>query len=207
MSDDSKTPPSPPRTHTVTASSGIGIEAGAFDEFVKRQQTTTPNEPPVDWAGQRDEWLRYLEGLYAQIESFLKTYLSAGQVRCEYRQINLNEDDIGSYTANQMVLHIGQQEITFTPVGTMLIGMKGRVDVLGTAGEARLFLVNKKATGPRSLIHVTMRRVGGTPPPPVSEPQAPIEWAWKIASRPPQMNFIDLTQEAFFEMILAVANA
>jgi hypothetical protein len=177
-----------------------------FDEFVKRQQTAA-----IDWNKQRDEWLGYLDALYTQIESFLETYISAGQARCEYKEITLNEENIGSYTAKQMVLKIGGQQVKFTPIGTLLIAMKGRVDVRGRAGEARLFLVDKKATSARSLIRVTasvVRKGEKLPaPPPASQPTEPIEWAWKLASPPPDIAFIDLTQEAFFQMILEVANA
>jgi len=177
-----------------------------FDEFVKRQQRLPSNEGQIDWAGRRDEWLRSLDDLYAQIESFLEAYLASGQMRREFRQIQLNEESIGSYTAKEMVLKIGRQEVTFTPIGTVLFGMKGRVDVLGPAGGARLFLVNKKATSARSLVRVTVS-IPGTTPPPVRERTEPIEWVWKIGSPPPEMKFIDLTQQAFFEMILQVANA
>jgi hypothetical protein len=145
-----------------------------FDEFVKRQQATTSDAASIDWDKQRDEWLGYLDMLYTQIESFLETYLSAGQARCEYSQITLNEENIGSYTAKQMVLKIGRQQVIFAPTGTLLIGMKGRVDVLDPAGGARLFLVNKKATSARSLIKVTVS-AGRTPPPQVGQPTVGVE--------------------------------
>jgi hypothetical protein len=206
MSDDSKKRPSPPRTSTVTASFGIGIESRSFDDFVKRQQTTTSDEPPVDWTKERDEWLTFLGILYSRIESFLKTYLSSDQIRCEYNDVELNEENIGSYMARRMVLKIGRQEVTFTPIGTSLIGMKGRVDVLGPAGSARIVLVNKKATGARSLIRVTVSSSSRTPNVVPSGAAEPIEWDWKIASPPPEMRFIDLTKEAFFEMVLEVSN-
>jgi hypothetical protein len=180
-----------------------------FDEFVKRQQAEK-KEAAFNWDSQRDEWLNYLNALYAQIESFLKSYLSAGEAQCEYRDWPLNEENIGSYTARQMILKIGRKEVTFTPVGTLLIGMKGRVDVLGPAGTARLALLDKKATSARSLIKVTVSVVGKgkapPSPPSTSQPRQP-EWVWKIVSRPPEIKFTDLTQDAFFEMILAVANA
>jgi hypothetical protein len=47
-----------------------------------------------------------------------------------------------------MILKIGRQEIVMTPIGTLLIGAKGRVDVVGPAGRARLVLVNSQASGP-----------------------------------------------------------
>ncbi|MGB6325131.1 MAG: hypothetical protein WBG11_04975, partial [Methylocella sp.] len=158
-----------------------------FDEFVKRQQAEKKEAATINWDSERDKWLNYLNALYAQIESFLESYLSAGEAQCEYRDWPLNEENIGSYTARQMILKIGRQEVTFTPVGTLLIGMKGRVDVLGPAGNARLALLDKKATSARSLIKVTVNVVGKRkePSPPMSPPQEPIEWVWKIVSRPP----------------------
>jgi hypothetical protein len=181
-----------------------------FDAFVKSQATQSGTEQ-VDWAKERDEWIGYLNRLYALIESLLESYRSAGEVQFEYRQISLNEPNIGSYFAKQMVLKFGRQEITFTPIGTLLIGTKGRVDVVGPAGGARLLLLNKKATSASSLIRVTVS-VGGKshppePHPPESQPTEPIEWTWKIASPPPQLKFIELTEETFFDMILAVVNA
>jgi hypothetical protein len=52
-----------------------------------------------------------------------------------------------------------------------------------------------------------MTRPGDARPAPLS-PEAieRIEWAWKISTPPPEMKFIELTQEAFFEMVLEVAN-
>lgn len=182
-----------------------------FDEFVKRQQAQKTTVAAINWNGKRDEWLNSLDTLYKLIESFLVDYLSAEQAECGYREIQLNEENIGSYNAKQLVLKIGLQEVTFTPIGTLLIGSKGRVDVVGPAGRTRLVLIDKRATSARSLIKVTTTVVvkGKTPPapPPASQPAEPIEWVWKIVSSPPEMKFTDLTKEAFFEMILEVVNA
>jgi len=167
-----------------------------FDEFVKRQQTVKAETASIDWNKERDEWLRNLEALYDQIESYLTPYRSAGQVDIGYRDIPLNEENIGSYMAREMILRIGLQEIIFTPRGTMFIGLKGRVDVRGQAGMSGLALVNKKTVGARKLLSR----------PPATTPSEPIEWVWKIATPPPQITFIDFTQETFFDMILAVSN-
>ena len=98
--------------------------------------------------------------------------------------------------------------MTFTPIGTMLIGTKGRVDVQGPSGSTRLNLVNKQVTAARQLVQVTVMRPGDPPPaPPSPEAVKQIEWAWKLSTPPPEMKFIELTRETFLDMILAVANA
>jgi hypothetical protein len=47
-----------------------------------------------------------------------------------------------------------------------------------------------------------------TPPLPLEPPPSikKIEWAWKIVSRPPTMQFIELNRETFYEMLMEVSN-
>lgn len=170
-----------------------------FDDFVKRQQ------PPagilsgagdvVDWNKEREEWLGYLDALYAKIRLFLKEYIDDGSIRIEFDEISLIEEDIGSYSARAMKVYIGRQEIDLVPVGTLFIGLKGRVDVTGSAGRSRLLLVDKNATTPQSLF-------GGKP----GVLRQPIEWVWKIASTPPATRFIDLSNDTLFQLLMEVSN-
>jgi hypothetical protein len=176
-----------------------------FDEFVSRQQEPVPETTSINWEERRDEWLTHLDSLYSKVESFLSKYVSSGQIRYEYRPIELNEQYIGSYAAKQMVLKIGRQEVDLVPIGTLLIGSKGRVDVRGPAGRAQMLLVDAEVSDPRSLIHVTVG-VGGKPPAAPSRPPRQIEWEWKIVTRPPERRFIRITQETFFNLVMEVAN-
>lgn len=179
-----------------------------FDAFVTRQQTEQEKEAAFDPKQQLKEWLGHLDALYKQIESYLQPYITKNTAQIVCRGIPLNEEFIGAYTAPEMILKIGRSTVTFTPIGTILIGTKGRVDVQGPAGTARLSLVNKQVSTARQLVQVTIRRPGDPPPaPPSPEAIKQIEWAWKISTPPPEMKFIELTQETFYEMILAVANA
>jgi hypothetical protein len=177
-----------------------------FDEFVKRQQGgTSVAAVEIDWEKERAEWLTRLDRLYSKIESFLRKYVSSGQIRYEYRTIELNEENIGSYAAKQMVLRIGRQEVNLVPIGTLLVGSKGRVDVKGPAGRAQMVLVDRRVSDPRSLIQVRVG-VGGKLPTPPSKRAREIEWEWKIVTRPPERRFIEITQQSFFDLIMEVAN-
>jgi hypothetical protein len=181
------------------------IKNKTFDEFVSRQQETDLETASIDWEKERDEWLTHLRRLYTMVESFLSKYIPSGQIRLEYRSIDLNEERIGSYSAEQMILRIGRQEVDLVPIGTLLIGSKGRVDVIGPAGKAEILLVDHKAPSPRSLIKVTVG-VGGKLPVAPSKPTSEIEWEWRIVTRPPERRFIEITQESLFQLIMEVAN-
>jgi hypothetical protein len=178
-----------------------------FDAFVKRQQVEDEKKDGFDPEKQLREWLDYLNALYEQIKGYLKAYVESGTAKIALRDIQLNEEFSGVYTASELILTIGRSTVTFTPIGTMLIGSKGRVDVQGPLGKARLALVNKAVTNARQLIQITARFVGDPPPsPPPKQAIKHIEWTWKISIPPPEMEFVELTQDAFFNMILTVAN-
>jgi hypothetical protein len=181
---------------------GAGANNTEFDDFVRRQQTLPST---VDWQKERDEWLSHLNDLYAKMQSFLIKYTSSGQITLRFENILLDEEYIGSYTAQQMKVRIGRQEVILLPIGTFLLGSKGRVDVIGPAGRAELLLVDKRAVSPRSLIRVVVG-VGEKLQVPPDQPSAPVEWEWRILSRPPERRFIEITQDTLFQLIMEVAN-
>ncbi|MDR3517226.1 MAG: hypothetical protein P4M00_15565 [Azospirillaceae bacterium] len=179
-----------------------------FDKFVERQQAKQQEEAAFDHKKQLQKWLEYLDTLYKQINGYLEKYITNGAATITYRDVIINEDFIGPYAVQELILKIGLSTITFKPIGTMVIGTKGRVDVQGPRGSARLSLVNKQVTSARELVRVTVLRSGDPTPTSLSRKEIEnIEWAWKIVTPAPQMQFIDLTPDAFFDMVLSVADA
>jgi hypothetical protein len=185
-----------------------------FDEFVERQQGAAS----VDWDRERDEWLAHLDELYRIVEDLLGPYTSSGQIKIAYKTIDLNEEDIGSYQARQMILRIGRQEVDLAPKGTRFIGFKGFVEVIGSAGKASLALANKDrhstlpqvtihipAVGPQTRKLIKIRNQGISDSELVAS-TAKIEWAWKILPRPPGRNLDELTRESFFQLLMEVTN-
>lgn len=180
-----------------------------FKDFVERQQRVADVDNAIDWIKEREDWLLYLQELYDNIAKYLDEYVKSGGIRLINSKIELNEENIGVYSANRLAIVIGGQEIILTPVGTLLIGSKGRVDVEGSAGNSRLVLIDKDITDPRQMFRVTVttKPPGGSPLLPLDPPHSSkkIEWAWKIVSRPPAMQFIELNKETFFEMLLELS--
>ena len=185
-----------------------------FDEFVKSQQETGQ----TDWDREREEWLAHLDALYRSIETMLSTYTSSGQISIRYKTIELNEENLGSYQARQMILRIGRQEVDLVPAGTLFIGFKGLVDVIGSAGKARLALANKDrhSTLPEVAIHIPYVlpktrqlikiRNENTSDSELVAVTKKIEWAWKILPRPPGRQLVELTRESLFQLLMEVTN-
>ena len=174
-----------------------------FDAFVKRQQQSAASTG-ADRPFELEDWLRYLGELYGKIEALLDDYIASGAIAASYREIPMNEESIGSYTARQMTLKIGRQEISLRPIGTLLIGTKGRVDVVGPSGRTRFLLVNDEASRPNIRMATGGRGQQNVSRP--VDPPRPITWTWKIATSPPRVEYIELTQESLFRALMEVAN-
>jgi hypothetical protein len=181
-----------------------------FEEFVNRQQQPAQTEKPVDWNAQLREWRAHLGSLYDLITAHLKPYIDGGTVNLSRdEKIEITEENIGTYEVDRLNITIGSQRIQLNPVGTLLIGAKGRVDVKGSAGSSRLVLIRKEVTNPSQLIRVTIHIAGSDSRPPKIQPNTAenaIEWAWKISTPPPRMQYIELNQETLFTMLMEVSN-
>lgn len=177
----------------------------AFGKFVASQQ-----EPDVavkiDWARMRDEWLGDLDSLYRQVIDFLQEYIKAGTISYKFTEIELTEENIGKYLARRMDIKIGRQRISLVPVGTLLIGSKGRVDAVGSGDRAQILLVDKRASSAADLIKVTVSTKGGLPPSPPRRKE-PIFWGWKVVADAAQRRFVDLNQDSFLALLMKIANA
>jgi hypothetical protein len=179
-----------------------------FDEFVKRQRelSATKNAPPFDWKKELAFWLKSLDELYSTMIGFLTEYVDDGAVLYQLEDITLNEEFSGEYKAKSMLLQIGLKQIRVVPIGTMLIGSRGRVDIIGEASRSRLVLINAKITSPRQLVQV--RVVDPTKPiQPNTNRREDIEWVWKFIGSSPSSTFIDFTKESFLSSLLEVSNA
>lgn len=179
-----------------------------FAKFVASQQKTDV-DANVDWTGMRDEWLRDLDSLYRRIEGFLQEYIAHGSIRSSFTEIELTEPDLGKYLARRMDINIGKQRVSLVPIGTQLIGCKGRVDAEGSAGRAQILLLDKRVKRAADLIRVTVRIEGDDPYVPPSPPlgNSPISWTWKIVTNSVQKRFVDLDKESFFALLMEIANA
>jgi hypothetical protein len=139
----------------------------------------------------------------------LNVYTSSGQIGIRYKTIDLNEENIGSYQARQMILRIGRQEVDLVPAGTRFIGFKGFVDVIGSAGKSSLVLASRdrrftvQGTKVTELIKTSNKFRSGSEP--VSS-FAKAEWVWKILPRPPGRELDEVTPENFFQLLMEVTN-
>lgn len=185
------------------------MQAQDFAKFVASQQDAAQdptNGAPIDWAEVRDQWLKDLDSLHSQIIDFLKEFAAAGSIRYSFTDVRLTEENIGTYIARGMDIGIGRQHVFLEPIGTLLIGVSGRVDAVGSTGRAQLVLVDERVKSAADLISVGVGAKGRALPlaPPAKQP---VLWVWKIVSREARRSFVELDKESLFELLMEISGA
>ena len=110
-----------------------------FDDFLNKQTQEKDAGKQIDWDAKRNEWIGYLDQFYKTVEQFLSEYVKDGKISYRYSEKKIIEDYIGEYPANVLQIELGPHTIKFEPIGTNLIGAKGRVDLIGANGKIKLY--------------------------------------------------------------------
>ena len=163
-------------------------------ENMLNKHNEKPQQDEINWEKEKEEWLTFIRQFYDSVEIWLKPYLEREQLSYKYEKITLTEEEIGSYEVNIMKINFAGQHVKLMPIGTRLIGTKGRIDMEGTRGRVQFILADKDNRGVKttSFIHIE-----GEPP----------DWTWKIVLREQRkITFDDFTEENFFNALMEVSN-
>lgn len=177
-----------------------------FGEFVEKQNAERihAEESGRDWARERDKWIENVESFYTTIFSYLREYIDRGQIVVQQAPVTLFEEGVGEYSTKAATLFLGKKQIEFEPIGTNLIGAKGRIDMIGPNGKVKFVLVDKTASSPEFVVEIS---VDGEVPSKRAQEDVRREWVWKISTPPPRIGYFELNEESFFEAMMEVANA
>lgn len=181
-----------------------------FEQFLKNSAVAKKEEAPIDWDGQRQEWLNFIDAFYSNVEEWLDDYKQQNLVEYVYTNKNITEDYIGSYDAKKMDLILVGNRLTFEPIGTLLIGAKGRIDLIGPKGTIKFLLVDKLSKGVTFRFTTTVIEEDGSEKTIDSgkgiQKKEP-EWTWKILERnTPRVSYVEFTQENFFQALMELVN-
>lgn len=169
-----------------------------FEEYLKKHST----ENQIDWDSRKEEWLKHVDEFYKLITEWLKEYIVQNKVQIRYNPITLEEDNIGFYNVKQLYLKIANQTVVFTPIGTILIGSRGRIDMEGRGGRIRFVLVDEKVIERNVKSHKSLPEQKKS----TEHDQQTFKLKWKIAPIPPSNKLEELTENKFFDALIAVIN-
>jgi hypothetical protein len=141
-----------------------------WEQFLQRRAKSA--KPEVDWVKRRDEWLAHLKELFSKVEGWMKPYVEAGQMKLRTDGfVSITEDYIGTYMAPTVLIYIGDDLVSLTPKGALIIGSRGRVDMRGTKREVMLVLLEDKG------------------------------WPFAFRNGGPKLHYEDLSEDSFKEIV------
>jgi hypothetical protein len=162
-----------------------------FEKFLE-QEADEEESSVIDYEQEKKEWLTKIDEFYALIQEFIGDYLKQGKIIQEWKIIQLQEDYFGEYDIKQLMLKIGKKRLIFKPIGRFLIGFnRGRIDLSSDIGTVRFVLLPEELESPQ----VTDFNNSNA------------KWCWKIATSPPKVSYLELTEQSFFEALMEVVNA
>lgn len=103
----------------------------------------TSKKTEVDWDRVLVEWKNYVHNLYEQVESWIRKSGAFNKVKLDKQEITISESYLGSYQIDQLIWTVGDHIIHFVPQGRLIVGAKGRVDIICGNQKVLLLLLSR----------------------------------------------------------------
>ncbi len=181
-------------------------------DIIEKQKKEQEEEQKFDKYEQIEENRILVNDWYKIALDRIKELIHEGLIQESREKISINEELLGEYEIDALVLTINNKKIKFEPVGTMLIGSKGRVDVTGPFGKEKFLLIRKGVKSPSELVKVRVH-VSGTPKQEednkIEESKKPSisDWEWKtMPSDSRWVKFDDVNADTMTDIIMRMIN-
>lgn len=137
--------------------------------------------------------------LYALIDDdWLKAYIENDEIKTSYRDIQITEELLGSYPVREKIIEIGRHIFILRPIGTILIGTPGRVDLLYQSRKVMFVLVGENVKSPRMQITIKINgEIEGR-----GKEKDPGRLVWKYTQRDGVMTYHDLSADSFQKLLM-----
>lgn len=115
---------------------------GTILGFLREQKQASS---PQRRAQRQKEWLASLDRLFQEIRSWLEEAQREKLIKVTAGRVQITEEALGTYTAPMLTLTVGTKTIRLKPVGSVIIGADGRVDMESAKGTYLfLYLADQK---------------------------------------------------------------
>lgn len=115
-----------------------------FKEFIeeRKKQQSNKEEKQIDWNERKLKWINSVNTLYAQVDNLIvKNFEDGGlTVSKQKEKTNLHEDFVGSYEIDNYIITVDNIKIKFFPMGTIILGAYGRVNMILPSETIKLVL-------------------------------------------------------------------
>lgn len=166
----------------------------SFDEFLKSKQEEAQNKPVFDKKERIEQFRKNVEYFYRKLrEEWLGRFYE--QMSPRFEDVTIHEEMLGDYPIRSLILTIGSDVVRFKPIGTILIGTSGRIDIICNARRGKFILTGEKARNVRAHFRVS-----------VNGEEAPKrdygKLVWKFVDERGMMSYVDLNADSVQRIIM-----
>lgn len=139
-----------------------------FAEFLKKKQTRETPDKKIDWERRRTVWLDRVTSLFTEISAWLLPYGADGLLKEEIVQSSIHEEAMGEwgrYEVPGMTITMGSETVSLTPIGMVILGGLGRVDMDGPLGKIKIVLSDSDQKPSFQVVRITTTLPGEASPP------------------------------------------
>ncbi len=95
----------------------------------------------------KEEWLESLAELFSSIKVWLAEPVSQNLIEIAEDDVEIDEYKVGLYKAPSLILRAGHDVVFVEPVGTIIMGANGRVDVKTGGTSFKIILTDQNEWG------------------------------------------------------------
>jgi hypothetical protein len=163
-----------------------------FEEMLNKHEKVK-KESDIDWAKKKQEWLHFVQQFYDEVEQWLKPYVDQKKLKYDYHEISLTEEYLETYTVKAMNIHFAGQQVKVEPIGTLVFGTKGRIDMEGARGTVQFLLADSKGM----KVNVSIG----------DESKKDPDWTWKIVLKEQRrIAYEEFNEDNFFSALMEIIN-
>ncbi len=180
----------------------------SFDDFVKKrvnEAQSNRSSKEIDWDETLEDWIQSLKDLYSRMEEYLRKYTQSGEIQVTHKKIQVSEEYLGNYEVEKLTFHIGNEKVVAKPIGRLMIGATGRVDLIGARGTLRLVLLEKGGPAIQTKIKIGQKVEEETSWHPIQNIEIS-ERGWYIATLPPRITTTALTADTFRDALMELSD-
>ncbi|MFA6236510.1 MAG: hypothetical protein WC635_04205 [Bacteriovorax sp.] len=181
-----------------------------FEEFV---DSKSAEDKKINWNARKKLWLEKVNDLYTEIDKWFLNLKKSGKITISKEDLTIHEEQLGTYISQKLIIRIGGEKIVLSPVGTIIIGGYGRIDITGKAGDVMLILSHQDYR-PGVTVHVSTssQEAEEYKKKQQQERNARPELTrenliWLYVRRGHRLEYFPLTKSIFEEIIMAVSGS
>lgn len=125
-------------------------------EFLKEKQEEEKHQD-VEWNKVKKDWLATLDTFFTQIKEWLDEARKNKLLEVYDRGVAVSEEHLGNYKAPALEIKTKARAVHIEPVGRLIVGAHGRVDMKSWKDE-RMFLYSQDK---RKWFYAAEKRKGG----------------------------------------------